>query len=193
MVLSDGDLTVTAVTSYSVCGLALDAIALPSYFEHLLVDTDGNGQVGFGIGNNSTFVESYLGGTSESVGFWPGPGDVYRNGSVIAHVAQGRTNGTIVRCAVVPDLAGSTASLWLAIDGGDWNGSGTADPVSRVGGIVVSSLAGPIFPAISATRVGEKTTARFARGSWSYAAPSGFVEINAPAVVSRASAEFIGL
>jgi hypothetical protein len=36
--------------------------------------------------------------------------------------------------------------LWVREDGGNWNGSGTADPATNTGGISIAGYTGPVFP-----------------------------------------------
>jgi hypothetical protein len=68
--------------------------------------------------------------------------------------------------------------VWLSLDGGSWNGSGTADPATNVGGIDTSSLA-DIFAcnAVWSPTGASACTANFGASAWVYTPPSGFTGI----------------
>jgi hypothetical protein len=82
-----------------------------------------------------------------------------------------RSNGDIIGMAI--DL---TAQLmWFRVcPSGNWNGSGTANPATGVGGVSISSIAGTLFPAFWANNVGDAGTHNFGASSFSGAVPSGF-------------------
>jgi hypothetical protein len=82
-------------------------------------------------------------------------------------------NGDVIGIAV--DL---TAQLvWFRIcPSGTWNGSGTANPATGVGGISISSIStGLLFPMYTVgASVGNNVTANFGASAFSGALPSGF-------------------
>jgi hypothetical protein len=102
---------------------------------------------------------------------------MFNNGQVFIHgvlIGTGAvwTTGTVIDEAV--DLVNNR--VWYRAGGGNWNGSGTANPATNTGGIDISTLnPGPYFAANSlGTTVGETYTVNFGATAYSFAAPSGF-------------------
>lgn len=98
-------------------------------------------------------------------------GAIYINGSDSGSRLGVMTN---VIVGIAADLTGGL--IWYRIaPTGNWNGSGTANPATGVGGISLGALAGttllPLFAALSAT---EDVTANFGGSAFSGTVPSGF-------------------
>jgi len=79
--------------------------------------------------------------------------------------------GNVICVAI--DLTAQT--IWMRVNGGNWNLSGTADPATGVGGVSFAGInAGPYFPAISSSDNGSIATANFGATAYAQTAPSGF-------------------
>lgn len=67
--------------------------------------------------------------------------------------------------------------IWFRIGiAGNWNGSGTANPATGVGGVNISTLSLPLFPYFTGSLVlGEGITANFGATAFSGVVPAGFV------------------
>lgn len=101
-------------------------------------------------------------------------GPIYRN-NVNTGVSIGAVSaaGAVVSWAI--DLTNMQA--WARVNGGNWNGSGTANPATNVGGIDVSAVftgfgvsagfTGHVF-------AGKQATANFGATAFAFAVPSGF-------------------
>ncbi|OCC05270.1 hypothetical protein BA190_10225 [Labrys sp. WJW] len=177
MALSNDNLTITATTGYSVCGIAVDPITTKSIFGLRLDDTDGNGQVALGIANADVYTSSYLGGDVNGYGFWPGDEGLYFNGSKISTAPAARSNGMKAWVAVDPALR----KFWLRANDDAWFGGTSPDPATGSGGFDIA-FSGAIYPAVAVTRPGEVATGLFAAAALENV-PAGFAEVNPSAVV----------
>jgi len=163
--LSGGNLEVTS----SVNDKGVRAIASASsglkYYEALI--TVGVTSMQVGLANSSYPLTNWLGDSTNSVGY-SAAGPVYRDG-VIATIATYTIGDTI---CIAADL--SNSRIWLRVNSGNWNNSGTADPVTNVGGIDISAISGPIFPACSASGTTRKWTANFGGSAYAQSVPTGY-------------------
>jgi len=85
--------------------------------------------------------------------------------------------GTGTVCFAI-DLVNARA--WARLNGGNWNGSGTADPASNVGGINTSGLF-PTSPAYAGILLGDTSgsaTINFGAAAFAQTVPSGFLSWN---------------
>lgn len=97
-------------------------------------------------------------------------------GITVNNVGSGSALGIINPAAVVGIAVDFTAKLiWFRIaPAGNWNGSGTANPATGVGGISIASIStGPLYPCMYG-QTGDKITANFGATAFSGAVPSGF-------------------
>jgi len=142
------------------------------YFEYLWTTAADQGLVG--VGDNGAFLESYLGSSTNSVGWFGTDGNVYRGGGGPAAAIGTFGNGD--RISIALDIG--NGRIWFRKNGGNWNNNGSADPATNVGGIDVSGLTGPFYAA--ATLYSEGTpgttygTANFGASTYAYTVPSGF-------------------
>lgn len=85
------------------------------------------------------------------------------------------TLGTIPPAAVVGVAVDLGAQLiWFRVaPAGNWNGSGTANPATGVGGASIGTISGPLFPLMSGAS-GDAVTANFGASTFSGTVPSGF-------------------
>jgi len=100
-----------------------------------------------------------------------GGGSFWVNG--VSQVSMGaQSNGNVIGIAV--DL---TANLiWCRIaPAGNWNGSGTANPATGVGGFSIAALTKPLVPTFYlSSATGQALTANFGASAFSGAVPAGF-------------------
>ena len=98
-----------------------------------------------GIANHQANIETWLGSSSTTVGFWD-DGYLYANGnSGVAGYPTFRYNGAMVDVAVdrVSDL------IWMRVDGGLWNNDAAADPTTAQGGVDISYISGIVYPGVN--------------------------------------------
>jgi len=109
--------------------------------------------VNFGICNPSQVIDtSVLGATANGLA-WRTDGSVRINGSVVGNwstFAQGDT----LDLAIDIDIL----RIWGRVNGGNWNASGTANPVTGVGGVNIVAIAGPYMPAVEPNTITESAT-----------------------------------
>jgi hypothetical protein len=166
---SNGNLTLTYTSGSSFHGVRATNSHLTGkfYFEVTPASNAGNTMVG--IANANWIPEnSLIFNTLDSVGY-RGSGEVGTNSGSLATVQTWSLN-TI---SVAVDLGAQL--LWVRVDAGNWNNSGTANPATGVGGISISSLnAGPYFPAVTQADTGEIITANFGATAYAETVPAGF-------------------
>jgi hypothetical protein len=116
---------------------------------------------------------SNAGSANCAVQFIQGDGNIYINGSSNANGQTTPINqGDVVQCAV--DIGGSL--IWLAINGGNWNRNGSANPATGVGGLSISTVTAnnPLYAAVGSGTLNNALTANFGATSYSFTPPSGF-------------------
>lgn len=99
-------------------------------------------------------------------------GSIYINGSNSGSQLGGPPSNAVIGIAV--DL--TAGLIWFRIaPAGNWNGSGTANPATGIGGLSLGALAGSIlFPFFGALTTTEDVTANFGGSAFTGAVPSGF-------------------
>lgn len=150
------------------------------YFEVAIVTMTNADGTAIGLGSSS-FVPAghYTGdnsGGNSSIGYF-GDGTVYRAGSNQGSIATYAAGDNI---GVAVDMVNS--KVWFRKNGGNWNNAaiGSQNPAANTGGYSISTLTTgglTVYPACTFFAVGEKISGRFLATSWSYAAPSGFTEL----------------
>jgi hypothetical protein len=178
--LSGSNLIATSSSGGSLSGRSVDSIAGSNklYWE-TTCNTWTNVNSGVGIANAAALVGTTTFTSSNNVNgclFWRQSG-IYVNGSnVIAAGTTGTyTSGNLICHALdVPNQR-----YWARIGAaGNWNGSGTANPATNVGGVDISSiLQGGVFPLYAAFSLGatnEQVTANFGATAFTGTVPSGF-------------------
>lgn len=105
---------------------------------------------------------------------------VSKLGLIINHgvtiIADGNWALSILRCAY--DGTGHLV-WWDATGGTRWNGSGTANPATGVGGLDVSTFDSVgLFPAFSSRVTGDAATINAGATSFTYSIPAGFTKWN---------------
>jgi hypothetical protein len=178
MVLSNSNLTATASASSYVRAL-LGNTSGKYYFE-MTMTVWASPSTGVGIASGS-FVWSSGGGFSNAV-TGIGTTGVIGNGAIFVNgviptgspTLASRSPGDIIGIAV--DIGAQL--IWFRVaPSGNWNGSGTANPATGIGGISISGLAGvtgglaPLFFPITSS---EAVTANFGGSTFSGAVPASF-------------------
>lgn len=144
------------------------------YFEYVpkvqgSADTIGMGlcEANFQLGNDASFWVGSGTGGAESIGIFSASGVVLNS---VGQAALTWSVNDVIRIAV--DITGRLA--WFRVNTGNWNNNGSADPATGVGGIDISSLAGPIYPATSLWSTNDQVAAAFNEGETTYTPPTGF-------------------
>jgi hypothetical protein len=136
---------------------------------------------------NSTPNEHFIGIATEEVTY----ADVAKAASMAAGVyADNATtstiqvNGVSTGTSVGASSAGDrycfsvdldNGMLWVRLNNGNWNNSGTANPATNTGGFALSNMTGMAFSPVWATPVsGDSVTFNFGDSAFSYSVPSGF-------------------
>jgi hypothetical protein len=170
--LSGGNLIVTCGGAQIENGIICtnSASSGKKYCEITITSNVSNGSL-VGIANSSwAFGTTFLG--QDTNGFsWQQGGPVLFNGSNQGSI-QTFTNGTV--CCIAVDFGNSR--IWFRSNGGNWNNSGTADPVTNTGGIDISVMAaGPYFIGYRVdNQTGAVVTGNFGGSAYAQTAPSGF-------------------
>ena len=103
-----------------------------------------------------------------SVAYWATAG-VYLNNTDILPIPAA-SQGDVICIAVDLDAR----KLWVRINGGNWNNSGTANPATDVGSMNISSLTGALYPLAGFYTNGNQWTFNFGASAYTYSKPSGF-------------------
>lgn len=100
-------------------------------------------------------------------------GAVLRNTNVQATISTWGSAGNVVQVAV--DM--NATRIWFRKVGtANWNGSGTADPATNTGGILLNSGGNAMYPAVAANSDAppDAITINFGASAFSGTAPAGF-------------------
>ena len=173
-VISNGGLTAstTVFTGATSIGLGTTPVTTGQkrYYEET-VNTVSS-QASAGLANNSVGFSNgrWLGEGVNSVGY-ENNGNVYAGGSQIGTVGT-FGNGAVISVAV--DFA--AGKVWFRLNGGNWNGSPSADPATNTGGLT-HGVTGDLYPGYMLQYDGttaSQVTANFGATAFIYAVPSGF-------------------
>jgi hypothetical protein len=166
---SNGNLTLTYTSGTSFQSVrATSSHSSGKYYFEVTVTSEANNTV-IGLANaNYVTTNGLIYNSLDSVGYRE-DGLVQTNNGPLTTVQTWGDN-TI---SVAVDLG--TQLLWLRVDNGNWNNSGTASPATGTGGISISSLnAGPFFPAVALHDTTETNTANFGATAYAQSVPAGF-------------------
>lgn len=149
----------------------IDNIASGKFYWEVLMSAWVNGNTGIGITNASS-TPNVWNATNLVAVF--NNATVYRSGTQIATGLTGTTSGATMGFA----LDATNGLLWIRVaPAGNWNGSGTANPATGVGGLAVGTVAGgPIgfLPVTEFSAASDACTANFGDTAFSGTVPSGF-------------------
>jgi len=128
-----------------------------------------NSFIGFGVGNSSQTLSSFVGSSTNSIGLIT-DGNSFSNGSPTDTI-NFFTNTNI--CSIAVDL--NIRKIWFRKQNEAWNSkiAGVQNPATSEGGLNVP--AGVIFPIASVQRDTDSQTGRFKLSDFSFSAPSGFL------------------
>jgi hypothetical protein len=169
--LSNGNLTISATAAsaggagFTSSGLGTDSFSSGKWYYEYTYNSLVNSGPGFA---NSTFYKWDWAGGPNSIGVYGPAGNLFFNGAVVTNVGS-ISNGTTIGLAI--DL---TNRLFWVYANGKWNGSSTANPATGVGGLNVSAMTGPVYPAVTMMNSTDSGTANFGATAFSFAVPSGF-------------------
>jgi len=175
--LTNNNLTVAATANNaSYPGIATGTYTITGekvMFSLTVNASAGSGFQGIGFGNTEANIYSYVGSDIYSGGFY-NDGNFYYSGSPAYTGYPTFTTGDIVDIAI--DNSNSLGQVaFYRVNGGDWLGNPSSDPVTSTNGVTVS-IAGAIY---LMTTQGDQTSI----GQWSintsntYATPSGYTFI----------------
>lgn len=165
--LSNGNLTAaqSLVGGSWLSVRATLGLATGKVFFELTLDLDGaSSGIIFGLGNSTASLTTFPGGNTNGVGWQAKSGVTYYNGGLLTNTVDTVTQGQT--CIVAADIANS---LWwtYAPTAARWNGSGLANPITGVGGLLLHSVS-PAFPMFSGfgEAGGDQGTANFGATSF---------------------------
>jgi len=172
--LSGGNLVVTSTSTSTNQGAHVDAASAKTagkyYFELTLTSNASvGGNNGIGIGTTaSTYAAMGSNATTGNMTF--ASGNVYAGGAIQSGINIGTfATGQIVGLAI--DLDNRRAWFRKA-PAGNWNASGTANPATNTGGIVIP--AGTMVPFVTFNATSNTWTVNFGMAGFTGAVPSGF-------------------
>jgi len=134
---------------------------------------------------NTPGGNTYPGGSSNSGVGMSQLGTVYYLSNSIATGYPTFTTGSVISVAI--DYG--NAKIWFRVNGGNWNGSGTADPATNTGGLSISTFLsaapGGISPGFGLYYTNDAMTMNFGDTAFTYTIPSGFTAVtSAPTALS---------
>lgn len=161
--LSNNNLTASVVSGTDSAVRTTRTITQKTYYEDSF---PGTGQA-IGAGNSSAQLNGFfVGGDANAIGIQSN-GNVYINAGVVGSITPGITSDKLgVAIDPIAHL------FWVRLNGGNWNGSPTANPATGVGGIDISSIPGPLFGMVSSTN--SSLTANFGASAYAFTPPAGF-------------------
>lgn len=186
IVLSNGNLTATDnATAAWISVRSTNSYSSGKYYWEWTLGSKGTGNGGAGFANSTAPIS---GGPNAFIGCDVNGISLFSTGDVVKNFAFTSTlavinNGDI--CCFAIDI--DNHLFWVRKGAGNWNGSGTANPATGVGGIALPSglASGAIFAGISVLNNTDFSTANFGATAFSQTVPSGFNAWSPPAVTQR--------
>jgi hypothetical protein len=167
--LSNGNLTVGASTGADGGVRSnLSKATGKVYFEYTVVNIAG-GDTGVGIATGTASLTAIGPFATGAISIY-GSGSIYFNGS-----DTGKTiGGSVGTICIAVDITGGL--FWARWNAGNWNGSGTANPATGVGGINIAALfpTNAVFASNSTNNTAVNITVNFGATAFAQTAPSGF-------------------
>jgi hypothetical protein len=201
IVLSNGDLTAsTSTPPSSTWRMARGTTALGAgkvAFEINATAIDAaNGMIYGLLGGGVSLTVGALGNTANQNGCgMQSQGNIYVHGSVIIATSSGYGGGSHVSMCCI-DFPAAKAWWWYTAPTLGWNNAaiGSQNPATGLGGIDISSLTLPLFPAFCGYHGTTVDTAILnTAGSFVNSLPSGFVAWDTAVGGSSSSNSFFGL
>lgn len=173
--LSNGNLTITntGTTGNQAAARSVKPIAAgeKKYFEARLDSFVAADVLALGIVDSAFNLTS---GSGNQIAYWNNDGIYNLTDTLVAALGTAISGSSIIRIAVDNT---SNKRVWFSLDGGNWNGSGSADPATNVGGVDITGMAN-VYACLAVWSNSRVATANFGP-SWAYAVPSGFTGIAA--------------
>lgn len=171
--LSNGNLTATGTTSGSTVGASapiIDTQSTGKYYFEATLGTLGGSNMSIGVHYvSSTYGDTQRGSiclVNNSTG------TIYSNGSSTGStLAKTQASGDVIGVAI--DLDNRKCWFKNISQGGNWNGSGTANPATNTGGLTMDANYG-FNPVAVLDGNGASMTLNFGDTSFAASAPSGF-------------------
>lgn len=169
MGLSGGNLVATGGSASDQGVRATTGLSSGKRYFELTYNTHAGGNAQLGL-SPSSFAVGNAPSSGANIAVLKSSGDVVVN-TVTQATLGAYAAGAVLSFAI--DLDADL--LWVRLNGGLWNASGTANPATATGGISTSALASTLFPlTYYFNGVGNVTTANFGATAFSYSVPSGF-------------------
>lgn len=166
--LSNGNLTIVGTNAAGLVRTLTSHTTGKYYAEFTINTAAASYQADAGIANSSETTT--VGTTTNSAGLLNGDPNVYIN-NVSAGTAVTYAASQVVSMAL--DIGNKT--IWYRVNGGNWNGSGAANPATNTGGVSISAVTGAYFMAASVPGAGSPSmTANFGATAYSYTPSAGF-------------------
>jgi hypothetical protein len=139
------------------------------YWEYTL-GVFNNGNSGVGVASSAAIL-SNVGSTATQAAFIYPDGTFYIHSATTGVSFGARVAGDVI--AVALDVTGKL--IWIRVSpSGNWNGSGTANPATGVGGLSVSALTSPLHGGFGCSITGQSMTVNFGASAFLGAVPAGF-------------------
>jgi len=169
IVLSNNNLTATFIATQSGVLSTIGYNSGKYYAEVKFVSGSASGDCSIGLAPSTEPLSSQIGynDSSGAIAIFQNSGNIYRNGTSVGSGSPFSTVGNTVGVAV--DFTNKL--IWFCTSGGEWNGSGTANPSTGTGGLAYTNT-GLMYLAV-ATDEACVMTANF-DGSFVTTCPSGF-------------------
>lgn len=173
--LSDGNLRYTKTAGArnhdGSCRATIGKSSGKWYWEVNATDLKlNNAEEAAGIAKISALMTQFIGGNANSWCYLSVNGQKYTNGSGAA-LGPSYVTGDVLMVAL--DM--NDGKVWFGKNG-VWQPSPAANPATGATP-AYSGLTGTIYPACGAYDLGVILDAKFASASWTYSAPSGFLEL----------------
>ncbi|KVN83447.1 SPRY domain protein [Burkholderia ubonensis] len=167
--LSSGNLTATFAGGQAGVIGTVGYSSGKHYFEVTFVSGTSSGNASAGLAPSSEPLNIQIGydNASSGIGDFQSSGNVYIAGSKAGGASGFGDSGDVLCVAVDMDAK----LIWFRTNGGNWNGSATADPVKKVGGFAYA-YGGALYPALCSDSAAV-FSANFA-GNFAQMIPAGF-------------------
>jgi hypothetical protein len=140
-----------------------------AYFE-IQLNSSITGSINFGLAVAGTATSGVqLGAAANTMSYNPFDGSVGANSALIGTAAVAGS-GDVIRFAINRN----TNLMWVAVNGGNWNNSGTANPSTGVGGFSITALTGTQRPGLSFNTASRQATIATGGLSRAFPVPSGY-------------------
>ncbi|MEY9295773.1 hypothetical protein ABIF21_000151 [Bradyrhizobium elkanii] len=170
--LSNGNLTATRSNTSVGGAQSIAAKGTGKFYWEVLVGASHANTDFIGIASPTAGYFVCVNG-NDGTGIWLGDGRTPNNGSPTGVLGAANAPGTVIRNA----YDAGNKKFWQAVNGGLWEGSGTADPTTNTGGRTqTNATMQPLvaFATNGAPQIGDNYTANFGATAFAYAVPFGF-------------------